>query len=60
MAKAKKLSSLVIKTVNIIKSKIIPYSFSLFTIGFLVFVLTNVVNHYLTKYIDIYFHLKIT
>ena len=54
----KKLSSLVIKTVNIIKSKVIPYGFSLFSSGFLVFILTNVVNHYLTKYI--YFHLKIT
>ena len=49
-SKKKKSSSSVIKTVNIIKSKVIPYGFSLFSIGFLVFILTNVVNHYL-KYI---------
>jgi len=52
-AKKKKLSS-VIKTGNI-KSKVIPYSFSLFSIGFLVFILTNVVNHYLTKYVHFLF-----
>jgi hypothetical protein len=55
-SKKKKSSSSVIKTGNVIKSKIIPYGFSLFSIGFLVFILTNVVNHYLTKYI--HFHLK--
>jgi hypothetical protein len=55
-SKKKKLSS-IIKTANIIKLKIIPYSFSSFSIGFLVFILANVVNHYLSKYI--YFHLKL-
>jgi hypothetical protein len=55
-SKKKKSSSSLIKTGNIIKSKIIFYGFSLFSIGFLVFILTNVVNHYLTKYI--HFHLR--
>jgi len=48
-SKKKKLSS-VIKIAKI-KSKIISYGFSLFSIGFLVFILTNVVNYYLTKYV---------
>jgi|GEM_PF-1812139 len=51
----KKSSSSVIKIGNIIKSKIISYSFLLFSIGFLVFILANVFNHYLTKYL--HFHL---
>jgi hypothetical protein len=55
-SKKKKSSSSVIKTGNVIKSKILSYGFSLFSIGFLVFILTNVVNHYMTKYI--HFHLK--
>jgi hypothetical protein len=54
-SKKKKSSSSLIKTGNIIKSKIRSYGFSLFSIGFLVFILTNVLNHYLTKYI--HFHL---
>jgi heme O synthase-like polyprenyltransferase len=49
-SKKKKSSSSVIKTGNIIKSKILSYGFSLFSIGFLIFILTNVVNHYLTIY----------
>jgi hypothetical protein len=53
-SKKKKSSSSLIKTGNIIKSKVIPYGFSLFSSGFLVFILTNVVNHYLTKYIYIF------
>jgi hypothetical protein len=56
-SKKKKLSSSVIKTGNIIKSKIIPYTFSFFSIGFLALLLANVVNHYLIKYL--HFHLKI-
>ena len=56
-SKKKKSSSSLIKTFNIIKSKRTSYGFSLFSIGFLVFILTNVVNHYLTKYI--HFHLTI-
>jgi hypothetical protein len=54
-SKKKKLSLSVIKIGNIIKSKIISYGFSFFSIGFLVFILANVVNHYLTKYM--HFHL---
>ncbi len=48
-AKIRKLSSVI--KIDHIKSKVIPYGFSLFSIGFLVFILTNVVNHYLTKYV---------
>jgi hypothetical protein len=56
MAKAKKrkLSLSVIKIGNI-KSKIISYGFSFFSIGFLVFILANAVNHYLTKYVNFLF-----
>jgi len=46
-----------IKTGNIIKSKIFSYGFSLLSIGFLIFILTNVVNHYLTKYIHFHFNM---
>jgi len=48
-SKKKKLSSVI--KIDKIKSKIISYGFSLFSIGFLVFILTNVVNYYLTKYV---------
>ena len=54
-SKKKKSSSSVIKIGNIIKSKILSYGFPLFSIGFLVFILTNVVNYYLKH---IHFHLN--
>jgi hypothetical protein len=55
--KKKKSFTSEIKTGNRIKSKIFSYGFSLLSIGFLVFILTNVVNHYLTKYIHFHFNM---
>ena len=48
-AKNKKISSLG-KINNNIKSKIIPYSFSLLSLGFMVYLLISVVNYYVLKY----------
>ena len=48
MASAKKKFSL-LKSNNI-KSKIIPYSFSLFSFGFIVYIIISVINYYLSKY----------
>ena len=42
---------MVIKVFNSIKSKIIPYGFILFSIGFLGYILVKVFEHYITKYI---------
>jgi hypothetical protein len=50
MEKAKKKLFFIIKSDNI-KSKIIPYGFSLFSIIFVNYILVNVINHYLSKYI---------
>lgn len=47
----KKKLPIIIKFGNIIKSKIISYGFSLLSIGFLVFILANVISYYLSKYI---------
>jgi hypothetical protein len=56
-SKKKKSFTSEIKIGNIIKSKIRSYGFSLFSIGFLVFILINVLNHYLTKYIHFHFNM---
>jgi hypothetical protein len=34
-----------------IKSKIIPYGFSLFSIGFVGYILVSAINHYILKYL---------
>ena len=49
MTKAKKKLSSMIKNDNI-KSKIMPYSFSLLSLGFIVYILISVVNYYVSKY----------
>ncbi len=36
---------------NSIKSKIIPYGFTLFSIGFLGYILVKVFEHYIAKYV---------
>ena len=36
---------------NNVKSKIIPYGFTLFSLVFVGYILVEVVQHYLTKYI---------
>ena len=48
MPKAKKKLFSLIKIDNI-KSKIVPYSFSLLSLAFIVFVLISVVNYYVSK-----------
>jgi hypothetical protein len=50
MEKVKKKLSSIIKS-DEIKSKIIPYSFSLFSIVFVAYILVNVINHFLSKYV---------
>jgi hypothetical protein len=50
MARAKKKLFSMIKSDNI-KSKIIPYSFSLLSLGFIVYILISVVNYYVSKYV---------
>jgi hypothetical protein len=49
MAKAKKKLLSKIKNDNV-KSKIIPYSFSLLSFAFIVYILISVVNYYVSKY----------
>ena len=50
MANEKKKLLSMIKSDNI-KSKIIPYSFSLLSLGFIVYLLISVVNYYISNYI---------
>ena len=50
MANEKKKLLSMIKSDNI-KSKIIPYSFSLLSLGFIVYLLISVVNYYISKYL---------
>ena len=49
MAKAKKKLFSLIKSDNV-KSKIISYSFSLLSLPFIIYILINVVTHYVSKY----------
>ncbi len=50
MTKAKKKLSSMIKNDNI-KSKIMPYSFSLLSLGFIVYILISTINYYMSKYV---------
>jgi hypothetical protein len=36
---------------NKVKSKIVPYAFSMFSIGFVLYLLIGALQHYLNKYI---------
>jgi len=42
---------MIIKIFNSIKSKILPYGFIFFSIGFLGYILVKVFEHYISKYI---------
>ena len=50
MAKVKKKLSSMFKRDDT-KTKIISYSFSLFSIGFILYVLISVINYYVSKYV---------
>ncbi len=50
MTKAKKKLSSMIKNDNI-KSKIMPYSFSLLSLGFIVYILISTIYYYMSKYV---------
>jgi hypothetical protein len=49
MAKEKNKLFSVFKSDNI-KSKIIPYSFSLLSLGFIIYILISTINYYISKY----------
>jgi hypothetical protein len=49
MAKAKKKLFSLIKS-DTVKSKIIPYSFSLLSLAFIIYILINIITHYVSKY----------
>ncbi len=50
MVKAKEKIFSLIESDNI-KSKLIPYRFSLLSLGFIVYILISIVNYYVSKYV---------